>query len=90
MIQTQVELTEEQARRLQEIAERNQIPISEVVQRAVEHWLKLYGDIPIEERQRRALAVVGRFHGGRGDIARNHNNYVAESINDYEPSDNLP
>lgn len=89
MIRTQIQLTPEQARRIKEIAEREDISIAEVIRRAVEHWLVTYGDIPTEERKRRALAVVGRFHSGSGDVASNHDHYVAEAMGDYEPRDDL-
>lgn len=89
MIRTQIQLTQEQARRVKEVAEREEISMAEAIRRAVELWLTTYGDLPIEERKRRALAVVGRFHSGLGDVAKNHDYYVAEAMSDYEPRDDL-
>lgn len=90
MIRTQIQLTEEQSRRVKKIAEREEISMAEVIRRAVDHWIVRYGDIPPEERRRRALSVIGRFSSGLGDVAANHDAYLAEAYGDYEPRDDLP
>jgi hypothetical protein len=90
MIRTQIQLTEEQSRRVKEIAEREEISMAEVIRQAVDHWITMSGDLPPEERRRRALSVVGRFSSGLGDISVNHDAYLAEAYGDYEPRDDLP
>lgn len=93
MIRTQIQLTEEQSRRVKEIAEREEISMAEVIRRAVDAWLVEYSEMTMEEKRRRALAVVremdGMFHSGHSDISVNHDDYLAEAYNDYEPRDDL-
>jgi hypothetical protein len=94
MIRTQIQLTEEQSRRVKAIAEREEISMAEVIRRAVDAWLVVHGEMSMEEKRRRALAVVtemkGRFHSGHSDISVNHDAYLAEAYGDYEPRDDLP
>ncbi len=94
MIRTQIQLTEEQARRIKEVAEREELSMAEVIRRAVDYWLTRYGDLNMEERRRRALSVVremdGMFSSGYTDLAANHDAHLAEIYADYEPRDDLP
>jgi len=79
MIRTQVQLTEEQARALKEIAHRENASIAELTRRAIDQWLQTTGAIPMAERRRRALAVVGTFRSGQTDISERHDEYLAEA-----------
>jgi Arc/MetJ-type ribon-helix-helix transcriptional regulator len=94
MIRTQIQLTEEQSRRVKEIAAQENISMAEVIRRAVDAWLVTHGEMGIEEKRERALAVVkemrGEFHSGHSDISVNHDAYVTEAFGDYEPRDDLP
>lgn len=78
MIRTQVQLTEEQARALKEIAHRENASIAELTRRAIDQWLQTTGAVPMSERRRRALAVAGRFRSGETDISERHDDYLAE------------
>jgi len=82
MIRTQVQLTEEQHRRLKRWADRLGISMAEAVRRCVE--LGLAGervDVPRDLVVREALAVAGAFEDrdGAGDVAREHDAYLAEA-----------
>lgn len=90
MIRTQIQLTEEQSRKVKEVAQREDISMAEVIRRAVDHWIATYGDMSRAERKRRALSAMGRFSSGVGDLAENHDSYLAEAYGDYEPRDDLP
>ena len=79
MIRTQVQLTEEQARALKEIAHRENASIAELTRRAIDQWLQTTGAIPMAERRRRALAVVGSFRSGQTDVSDRHDAYLAEA-----------
>ena len=79
MIRTQIQLTEEQARALKEIARRENASIAELTRRAIDQWLQTTGAIPMAERRRRALAVVGSFHSGQTDVSDRHDAYLAEA-----------
>jgi hypothetical protein len=79
MIRTQVQLTEEQAHALKEIAHRENASVAELTRRAIDQWLQTTGTIPASERRRRALAVVGRFRSGQTDVSERHDDYLAEA-----------
>ena len=77
MIRTQVQLTDEQAQALKALSAKTGLSIAELVRRALVPMLRdgLTGDA---ERRRRATEIVGRFHSGKTDIAREHDRYLAE------------
>lgn len=79
MVRTQIQLTERQARELKRIAAREDISMAEVVRRAVDAKIREgVSEVPWEERVRRAMAVMGKFHSGIRDLAVNHDKYLAE------------
>ena len=77
MIRTQIQLTEEQARALKAMAARERVSIAELVRRSLAPLLRSPG-APSDERRRRAIAFAGRFPSREGDIAENHDRYLAE------------
>ncbi len=80
MIRTQIQLTEEQARRLREEARRSGRSVAELIRRSVDRYLE--DDVaPVLGSRRRlfALEVVGAFRSGRTDIAEKHDEYLEES-----------
>ena len=60
MIRTQIQLTQEQSRRIKEVAEREEISMAEVIRRAVDFWLETGGTLAKEERRQRAVQAVRR------------------------------
>ena len=77
MIRTQVQLTDEQAQVLKALSARTGLSIAALVRRALLPLLR-DGLASDEERFRRASEIVGRFHSGKTDIAREHDRYLAE------------
>ena len=76
MIRTQVQLTEEQARALKELATEREVSMAELVRQAVNLLLQSSARLDHEERRRRAIAAAGRFHSGQSDIAERHDDYL--------------
>ena len=77
MVRTQIQLTEEQARRVRQIAHDEGVSMAEIIRR----WV----DRGIQERRpgraelwEKALAVVGRFEDptGNADVAERHDEYL--------------
>lgn len=55
--------------------------MAELVRRAVDHLLRDEG-ASAEDARKRALAVVGPFHSGLPDLAREHDRYLEEDLSD--------
>ncbi len=77
MVRTQVQLTEEQARRLRALAREEGVSLAEMVRRAVEGYLQEKENGGFAERAERALAAVGRFASGLRDVSQEHDRYLA-------------
>lgn len=75
MIRTQIQLTEEQSRALKEMAAQQGVSMAGIVRQAIEHILKEGEEA---EKWRRALSIMGRFHGGPADVSTNHDKYLDE------------
>ena len=80
MIRTQVQLTEEQAQALRNLASARQVSVAELIRQSVDTLIRSSGEINIEERRRRAIAAAGRFHSGASDISAKHDECLAEAF----------
>jgi len=79
MRRTQVQLTDEQLQRLRELAERQGRTVAEVIRESVDTYIAR-AQRDDEELKARAIAIGGRFRSGVGDIAENHDEYLAQTI----------
>lgn len=78
MVQTQIELTEEQAKALEKIAHEQNIPLSDLIRKSIDQWLCSETPIlPDSELKNRALAIAGRFKSGLGDLSKRHDDYFS-------------
>ena len=82
MVRTQIQLTEEQSRRLKAVAAREGISISAVVRRSLDKTIPVDTLPDGEELRRRALSVIGCVHSGTGDLSARHDDYLAEAYAD--------
>lgn len=80
MIRTQIQLTEEQARALREVASGEGVSMAEVVRRGIEEMLRERCLPSRSDTRRRALAVVGRFRSGRPDLGQEHDRELSEAF----------
>lgn len=80
MVRTQIQLTEEQARALRELAADEGVSMAEVVRRGIEEVLRERRLPSQSDTRRRALAVVGRFRSGQPDLAREHDREISEAF----------
>jgi len=82
MVRTQIQLTEEQYRRLQRWARRLGISLSEAVRRCVADRLTVEEGVPSRaDRVRAALAVCGKYADPEGPsrVAADHDRHLAEA-----------
>jgi hypothetical protein len=78
MVRTQIQLTEAQARSLRRMAAQQKVSMAELVRRAVDRMLESQREPDRKERWERALGMAGRFRSGRSDVARKHDEHLAE------------
>ena len=79
MVRTQIQLTEEQARKVKKIAASRGVAMAEVIRDAVEGAVRSNGGTVSEERRKRALEITGKFRSGKKDISKKHDAYLAEA-----------
>ena len=78
MVRTQIQLTEDQSRRLKAASARRGVSVAELIRKAVDAVLTRENDRSPDELYDRALNAAGRFRSGRRDISVRHDNYLAE------------
>lgn len=81
MVRTQIQLTEDQHRRLKRWAARLGISMAEAVRRCVAEQLAredraAHGSDRVQE----ATDVIGRYASGRSDVAARHDDYLADAF----------
>jgi len=79
MKRAQIQFTDEQARRLREVADKGGRSVAEVVRESVSEYLKHRVEVDREELKRRALAVVGKYRSDTRDVAEEHDRYLDEA-----------
>ena len=83
MVRMQIQFTEAEVEALRSEASQRNVSIAAVVREAVDERLSRGRRQPSrEELARRALAAVGRFSSGSGDVSARHDDYFADSILD--------
>ncbi len=80
MVRTQIQLTEEQSRRLKAVAARQGISVAELIRRGVDLALAQEAAPSTEELYQRAIQAAGRFHSSRSDVSRRHDEYLDEAF----------
>ena len=87
MIRTQVQFTAQQLRSLKRLAATRDVSVAELVRNGVDILLDAAELAPRTDKARRALAIAGRFHSGRTDVARRHDRYLAAAYGHTDPGD---
>jgi len=77
MIRTQIQLTEEQARRLKELAHADNESVASIIRKALDQFL-LNQKPDRAALYRQALTVVGRYEAGIHDVSLEHDRYIEE------------
>ncbi len=80
MVRTQIQLTEEQSRKIKKIAASRGVPMAEVIREALDGTIRSGGGALSDERRKRALEIVGRYGSGKKDISKRHDAYLVEAL----------
>jgi hypothetical protein len=78
MIRKQVLLTREQSIILKHLAKQENISVSELIRRSVDHYLQTRRGFSKEERKQQLLSVIGIGESGIIDLGASHDKYLAE------------
>jgi hypothetical protein len=80
MVRTQIQLTQEQSRKLKRVAARKGVSVAEVVRRSIDTVLATE-DLPDQEDiKARARAVFGAFEDSQADVSEHHDQYLTEAF----------
>lgn len=78
MVRTQIQLTEEQARKLKWLAASERQSVAELIRMSIDAMLTTAPVPDQDELRQRALSIVGQF-SGPSDLAAEHDRYLAEA-----------
>lgn len=81
MVRTQIQVTEQQARKLRAKARESGISVSELIRRCIQTVLSSE-ELSRAELYSRAARIVGKLEDRRGakDLARRHDDYLDEAF----------
>ncbi len=80
MVRTQIQLTEEQARALKELAALRQVSMAELIRQGVDTVIRSATAVDEAARIQRAIEAAGKFRSGKKDVSEHHDDYLAEAI----------
>ncbi len=80
MVRTQIQLTEEQAALIKQIAAERRLSMAEVIRQGVDYFLDQQAAVGQDERVRRAMSAVGRFASGLSGVSKEHDKHLAETF----------
>jgi metal-responsive CopG/Arc/MetJ family transcriptional regulator len=80
MVRTQIQLTEDQAKKVHKIAAHRGVSMAEVIRDAIDRAIRSEAWTAPEDRRKRALDIVGKFRSGKKDVSKRHDAYLAEAL----------
>jgi hypothetical protein len=79
MYRTQIQLREDQAQTLKEMAAEYNVSMAELIRQSVDMLIKKESDdLTIEERWQQTFSVKGKYAADVNDLSMNHDKYLAE------------
>ena len=80
MVRTQIQLTEEQSKKLKVAAARRGISMASLIRQGIDAFLSQHNEPSPEEIYQRAARAAGAHHSGTSDTASQHDDYLAEEF----------
>jgi hypothetical protein len=79
MVRTQIQLTDDQYKKLKLLALSRRRSLATLIREGVEKVLKEAGEPNLDEARRHALIVACKYNSGDKDVSTHHDKYLAES-----------
>ncbi len=79
MVRTQIQLEEDQIKKIKKISILRGISLAELIRQGVDLILERASGLSRDEVKKRAMAVAGKFHSGQEDLSLRHDDYLAEA-----------
>jgi len=79
MERTQIQLTEEQAKKLRELSLTRRESMASLIRKAIDQFL-ISGKHDISALYRRAEPAVGKYESDKSDISVDHDRYLSEDF----------
>jgi len=80
MVRTQIQLTEEQYKKLKNVANRKGVSVAEIIRRSVDITLASESLPDMNAMRARARAAFGTFQDSQSDVSENHDRYLPEAF----------
>ncbi|HQY93739.1 MAG: ribbon-helix-helix protein, CopG family [Caldilinea sp.] len=77
MVRTHIQLTEEQAQRLKQLAVREGVSMATLIRCSVDCYVQGNELNDAKTNKARALSVIGKYTSQQGDISQEHDRYLA-------------
>lgn len=82
MVRTQIQLTEQQAQALKELAVARGLSMAELIRQSVDLFLQTKAELLHQDRVQKLQEVAGKYTTGAPDLAENHDGYLDEIYGD--------
>lgn len=79
MVRIQVELSDQQAQALERLSVQRGVSVADLLQQGVDLVIGAVDSPEWRTRRERALAALGCFASGAGDLAERHDHHLAEA-----------
>ena len=80
MVRTQIQLTENQARKIRRIAAQQNISVAEVIRRCIDQELNRAPSLADKYEHARNIIGIARDRYGKIDVAKNHDRYLEDAF----------
>lgn len=79
MVRTQIQLTDDLAAHIKQLAAQEHVSMAEMIRRAIARLLEAAPKARSDDRYARALDVAGRFRSGRRNLSTQHDAEFSEA-----------
>jgi hypothetical protein len=79
MVRTQIQLTDEQAKKLRELSTESRESVSALIRKAVDRFI-VSGNPDRAALYRQAESVVGKYESDKGDVSTHHDRYLEDAF----------